>query len=103
METVVGELREPLLVYPGSTVCPDEERVVMGEAVLRDLASAHQHDPRVADQHRARKDDREQRDDGDRAHDQPVRLQRGDQGSRAAIDWEGGDDRSFDTPAIGSG
>jgi hypothetical protein len=70
--------------------------------VLCDLASAHEHHPRVADQHRARKNDRQERDDGDRAHDQPVRLQ-GEQGARAAIDWEGGDDRSFDTPAIGAG
>jgi hypothetical protein len=69
--------------------------------MLRDLPSAHEHHPGVADQLDAHEQDREQRDDGDRAHDQPVCLQ-GGQGARAAIDWKGGDDRGFDTSAIGT-
>jgi hypothetical protein len=68
--------------------------------VLRDLASAHEHHPRVADELRPREEDYEQRDDCDRAYDQPVRLQ-GDEGARAAIDWKGGDDRGFDPSVIG--
>jgi hypothetical protein len=83
-------------------MCPEKQRVAMREAVLRDLSSAHEHHPCVADELRPREEDREQRDDGDRAHDQPVRLE-GEQGARAAIDCEGGDNRGFDTSAIGTG
>ena len=69
--------------------------------MLCDLPSTHEHHPGIADQLGAHEHDREQRDDGDRAHDQPVRLQ-GGQGARAAIEWKGGDDRGFDTSAIGT-
>jgi hypothetical protein len=102
MEAVVSELSEPLLVDPWAAVCPEKECVAVRKAVLGDLASAHEHHPRVADELRPREDDREQRDDGDRADDQPVRLQ-SEQGARAAIDWKGGGDRGFDTSAIGPG
>lgn len=74
----------------------------MRQAVLRDLAAAHEHHPRVSDQFGPGERDREQRDDGDGAHGQSVRLQ-GGQDPRAAIDGEGDDDRSFDAFAIGTG
>ena len=65
---VEDDLGEPLLVGPRAPLAEDGQVLGVREAVLDDLASGHQRQPRVADDDR-RREDREE-DDSDQADEQ---------------------------------
>ena len=65
---VEDDLGEPLLVGPGASLAEDREVLGVRQAVLDDLASGHQREPRVADDDR-RREDREE-DDPDQADEE---------------------------------
>ena len=73
VESVEGELREPLLVDPLPAVRPDHQRVVRREPVLGDDASGEQRHPAVGRERRAEVGDQ---DDGKRGdhHDEGAVL-----------------------------
>ncbi len=100
VKAVVGELCEPLLIDPRAPVGPEEEGVVMWEAVLRDLAATHEHHPRVSDQLGAHQDEHKQCDDCDRGDYEAVRLQ-GRNDTPATVDRERGGGWGLHTAAIG--
>ena len=65
---VEDDLGEPLLVGPRAPLAEDGEVLGVRQAVLDDLASGHQRQPRVADDDR-RREDREE-DDSDQADEE---------------------------------
>src|SRR5205807_1148772 len=68
VEAVKEKLGEPLLVDPLSSLRPDGERVVGGEAVLDDLAPAENRQPAVLEElarQIAGESDQEERNDGE--------------------------------------
>ena len=73
VDSVEGELREPLLIDPLPAVRPDHQRVVRREPVLGDDAAGEQCHPAVGRERRAEMGDQDDAERGDR-HDEGAVL-----------------------------
>src|SRR5437660_980617 len=93
IEAVEDQLTEPLLIDPRTATRPDEQRILIGDAVPDHVSTAEERQPAVLHELLSDREHPDKRDERDREQRQPMSLDSGEEPKAALTKRAGGDER----------